>query len=413
MILDKTIKNNITRTAITFFMAIAGFSQFSISGLKPSDFFILFLFVILIVKGKIRVPLLCVAFLFSFVYAWVLGGLEDFKTLATNMILFVIIFSLKDYLKQATLKEIDLYLKYFNYSMFASNVLALIAFVLLPQYSELVSDLSSGGARFKGFFTQTNGYAFVLLVAFPIAVYFLNKRRSVFNIANVFVFSMAILLTQSRGVLLSLMIGFGFIYLIYLIRSKKIKKYIGVIIVSLTFMIGLFTFLPNYLQNNFGISLSRFNTEASYNNERNLNDISIESLEGDRLYLIEAALQTISEYPLGLGYQAHHTIIGEVTGVFLIPHNYFLSLILYYGLFLGLFWLGVIFVLLKKGVFGVFNLKITPDDGLFYFVIMLVSLALFYLTHSSDWSYMYILIAFYSALLSKNKNKRHESISYR
>jgi len=397
---------------LILFLLVAGFSQFQLVGVKPSDILTLLLFLVLLVKGKLKVPLLCFIFIFIFVYAWIIAGGDDLKSLFTNSIIFLIMFSLIDYLKNIALEKIESYLRYFNYSMFASNLVALIILVLLPQYKELVSDISSGGIRLSGFFTQANGYAFVLLVTFPIAVYFLSKKKSLFNFLNVGVFLIAILLTQSRGVLFSLAIGFGFIYSIHLIRSKKIKKYIFPTFISIALLFLLFTFLPEYLQDNFGINLTRFNTDGVSSHERNLNNLSMSEFQGDRLYLIEAAFSTIAEYPFGLGFQPHHLKIGEVTGVYLIPHNYFLSLFLYYGVVFGLFWIVVIYALLKKGLLKIYRLQTTPNDALFYLTIMMVSLSLFYLTHSSDWSYMYILIAFYIALLNRKVNK-NETTSHR
>src|SRR5690554_3476677 len=337
--MTNNIKRSHKKTLTSFFLVLlflnAGFSQLQVAGVKPSDILIVLLFLVLLAKGKLRVPFLSFIFIFIFIYAWIIGGGDDLKSLFTNSIIFLIMFSLIDYLKNIALEKIESYLRYFNYSMFASNLVALITLVLLPQYKELVSDISSGGIRLSGFFTQSNGYAFVLLVTFPIALYFLSKKKSLFNFLNIGVFLIAILLTQSRGVLFSLLIGFGLTYSIYLIRSKKIKRYIFPVLISSALFFLLFTFLPGYLQDNFGINLTRLNTDGVSSHERNLSKVSLSEFQGDRLYLIEAAVNTIAEYPFGLGFQPHHLKIGEVSGVYLIPHKYFLSLILYYGLIFG------------------------------------------------------------------------------
>lgn len=405
------VPKGISVLLVLFFMC-SGFSQFQIFGVKPSDIIILALFLILLINGKLRIPLLCFIFIVGFFYAWLIGGLSDIKSLLTSIIVFVIMFSLVDLLQKIKNKKIDVYLGYFNYSMFASNLLALLFLLFFPQYKEVVSDISSGGIRFKGFFSQANGYAFVLLLSFPISVYFLNIRKSIFHFVNVCVFLIAILLTQSRGVLFSLVLGFCFVYLIHLVKSKKIKKYLfpGLVFTLLTVL--LFAFLPEFIQRNFGINLARLNIDKVSKHERNLNNVSLDELQGDRLYLIESALNTLAEYPFGLGFQPHHLKIGEVTGIYLVPHNYFLSIFLFYGLIFGLFWIAVIYVLLKNGLLKIYKLETTPKDLLFYLTIMMVSLSLFYLTHSSDWSYMYILIAFYIALLNK-KSITNENINNR
>ena len=411
-----TLKKTRNINTIGFFLILllscAGFSQVQLSGIKPSDIITILLFFFLIVKNKIRLPFIGVIFIAIFFYGWVIGGLSDFKLLITNTIMFLIMFSLIDYLKKLPIKQVLSYLQYFNFSMFLSNLITLIVLILLPSNVELIADMSSGGIRLKGFFNQTNGYAFVLLLSFPIAVYFLSRQKSVFNIVNVIIFLISIILTQSRGVLYSLIIGFVVVYFIYLFRSKKIKRIIGPLILFFLALFGLFAFLPQFLQQKFGINLSRFNSDTISDSERNLNSIRLEELQGDRLYLVEAGLNTIAEYPFGLGYQPHHTIIGELTGVFLIPHNYFLSIMLYYGVIIGLLWVVVVLYLIKKGLSKISKLQEGPNNILFYLVILMISWFFFYLTHSSEWSFMYIIIAFYVALLNRNKTN-NETISNR
>lgn len=407
--LNKYHKTTAVNFLLSLLLLVAGFSQIEVGGIKPSDLFILSLFFMLIIKGKIKMPILCFFFIISFIYAWIIGGMENYMVLVTNTILFLILFSLIPYLKNIALVETNLYLSYLNYSMFLTNLLSLSILFLFPQLVELVADVSSGGIRLKGFFTQTNGYAFVLLITFPLAVYFLNRSKTLFNYANVGIFLISILLTQSRGVIFSLIIAFGIVYLIYLTRSKKIRKFILPTLL-VTFLIGaIFSLIPVYLQNTFGINLSRLNPNTSSSSERNLNEISIESLEDDRLYLVKSALSTIAEYPLGLGYQDHHIKIGEITGVYLVPHNYFLTIILTYGIILGTIWLIIIAKLLSAGLLRLYFLKTNPGDPEFYLTIVLVSLSFFYLTHSSEWSYLYILIALYLALTNK-KQKSYRSI---
>ena len=407
MLLNKNIKNNLVRTTLTLLLSFAGFSQLTIFNQKPSDIFILLFFAVLILKSKIKIPLLCMFFIISFIYAWIIGGMENYMLLITNTLLFIIIFSLAAHLRKITLIEYQLYLSYLNHSMFLTNILSLSILFFFPQMVELVADISSGGIRFKGFFTQTNGYAFVALITFPISVYFLNRSRTIFNYINVGIFLVSLLLTQSRGVIYSLIISFGIVYVIYLARSRKIGKFILPTLL-VTFLIGAtFYFIPEYLENTFGINLSRLNPNTSTSNERNLNEISIESFKDDRLYLVKSALSTIAEHPFGLGYQDHHLIIGELTGIFLVPHNYFLSIILNYGVFLGTIWLIIIAKLLGIGLSRLYNLKTNPENPEFYLTIMLVSLGFFYLTHSSEWSYLYILIAFYLALINR-KQKSHQ-----
>ena len=392
--------------ALSILFMVAGFSQIQIGGVKPSDIIISISFLILILYGKLSLGVAFIFFLISFIYAWLIGGLLDFKTLISNFIIFSIIFSLINYLKNSNITEIEYYLRLFVYSMFVSNRIALIFFLFLPQFKESVIDISSIGVRFKGFFTQANGYAYVLLLNFPIALYFLKSRKNFFNIVNVLLIISCIIMAQSRGAVLSLLMGIIIVYLIYLYRTRKIKKIIAPLILVCIVGFSALTILPNILEENFGINLSRLNPSAEKASERNISDLGISSIKEDRFYLINAGLETIQTYPFGLGFQPQHIIIGNLTGVYLIPHNYYLTLLLTYGVVVGFFWLFIIGYLIYSGLKVIYKEKVSPDNLFFYLTAMMLMVGIFYLTHSSDWSYFYFLVAFYIVML-KNQNSRN------
>ena len=394
----------INRVIILLFL-FTGFSQVELFSYRPTDFILIIAFFLLVIKDKFTAVPAFVFFVFSFLYAYIMGGFNGPQTLITKIIVFSILFKLVQLLSVCSLFEIKKYLIYFNYSMFLSNFIALYCF-FNPEFKEIVADSSYSGLRMKGFFTQPNGYSYVLLLNAPIALYFLINKKNIFNIFNVIITIICMIMAQSRGAILSLIIGLIIVYLIYLLRSGEFKKYIFPITSIITILyLGLFI-LPTTLHNQFGINLSRLN-KVSSNHERNINDMKVKNIDEDRFYLAKAGIETISEYPFGLGFRDnYHMIIGELTGVYLIPHNYFLGIILRYGLILGLCWLIIIALLLTKGIVLLFKEKISPHHLFFHLTSMMIMIFLFYFSHSSDWSYFFFLIAFYIALL-RNKKLRN------
>jgi O-antigen ligase len=388
--------------SLTFLFA--GFSQIIISSFKISDGLIILTFFTLLIKGKFKITLIILFFFLSFIYAWIIGDLDNIKSLISAVMVFSIVFSLINHFSKRGIIEIEYYLKLFVFSFFLSNILALSIFLLFPEFKSLVVDVSSIGVRFKGFFTQANGYAYVLLLNFPISLYFLVKNRNIYNISNVLLITVCLFLSQSRGAILSIIIGLFFIYSIYILKNGKLSK---IIIPSILFFgtgYLILAFLPSLLLDNYGINLSRLNPISQKESERDLTSFNFSDLEEDRFYLIRAGFETISVYPFGLGYQDHHNIIGETTGIYLIPHNFFISIILTYGIPIGLIWIIFVIYLIWRGLIKMYFERISPHDLFFYLLSMIIIVTLFYFSHSSDWSYFYFLLGIYVALLNIKVN---------
>ena len=62
-------------------------------------------------------------------------------------------------------------------------------------------------------------------------------------------------------------------------------------------------------------------------NESSLISFSFSSFTEERFYLFDGGLKAISEFPFGLGFSDHYLKIGEITGIFLDSHNYFINII--------------------------------------------------------------------------------------
>jgi hypothetical protein len=383
-------------------MFLAGFSQIGLGPFKPSQIFTLCLLVFLFYNNGVKYSLIFLILVFFSLYGFILGGFQKLDQMIVNVVLFFSIFTFKDRIVKLNQERIISYLKYFNLGLFLSHSIAFL-FLILPSMRELVVDTSSIGIRFKGFFNQANGYAFICLISTPISMFFLKRERNFLNLFIVVINLLALVFTQSRGAIFSLTLGFVVVYLSGIMIQGKIFKIIKPIFFSIGLIFIFFVTVPEFLSEKLGINLARLNPTEKRDHERNFGDISIESLQGDRYYLISAGLFTLGKYPFGLGYQDHHTVIGNLTGVYLIPHNYYLTVFLTYGFFFGFIWnmlfLGIIF----WGYILFFRNRVSSSSPFYYLLLMMISVSFYYFTHSSDWSYFYIMLSFFAAYLA-NRN---------
>jgi hypothetical protein len=382
-------------------LSFAGFSQIALGPFKPTQLFTLALLAILLHGNGMKRSGIFAFLVLSSLYAFLLGGFQRMDQMIINTILFISIFVFKDRIVTLSRSKVIDYLNYFNFGMFISHFIAL-SFLFIPSFREIVVDVSSIGIRFRGFFNQANGYAFVALISTPISMFFFGRKRNLLNLTILTVNFLVLVLTQSRGAIFSLAIGFIIVYLSYLYVAGNLWKIVKPVIFGVGIVIVFFVTIPEFLSEKFGINLSRLNPTEKREHERNFADISMESLQGDRFYLINAGLRTFVEFPLGLGYQDHHTIIGDLTGVYLIPHNYYLSVFLTYGLFLGTLWNLVFFGIIITGYVILLKYKVPPSNPFFYLLVIMISVALYYFTHSPDWAYFYIMVSFYAAFLSNH-----------
>jgi hypothetical protein len=200
-----------------------------------------------------------------------------------------------------------------------------------------------------------------------------------------------------------LILAVGLVGLYYLSYGMKIKfKNIAFsLMLFISFSTFVFPSLPKHLEKNYNLNLSRINPLSGSESDRNLTDFSYGDIENDRIYLISSAFKTLLNRPFGLGYQDQHLVIGRITGVYLIPHNYFLSLLLNYGLFLGSIWNFIVFFVIYKGFKYMKRSRISPFSPFFYLQIMMVSVVIYYLTHSPKWLYFHIMFAIYCSFIFK------------
>lgn len=391
---------------ISIILFLAGFSQINIGFFGLADIFIMLLLFCLLFITKFKIKLVHFFIYFSIFYAFIIGEFSKPMQVITLTISYISLFLLIKYFKDKNESQIAQILSFFNYGMFISNIVVISFLFLLPNYRNYIIDISSTGFRLKGFFEQANGYAFVLLINVPIAAYFFFTSKKFFNF---FILSTAILVfifTQSRGALFGLILSLIIIYLSYIISHNPLKRLQKLLLPSFILIItflAIMNFLPEYIENNFGLNLSRINPMREAAHERNISEFSYTDLQKDRFFLLSAAFNTLSKYPLGLGYQEQHLIIGKETGVYLIPHNYFINLLLNYGVLLGLIWNIIIAYIIYKG-YKYFRInRISPKNLFFYLHFMMLSVVFYYFTHSVEWFHFYVFIAIYCSYIFHHK----------
>jgi O-antigen ligase len=402
MSLNNSWKISIISISWFLVMISAGFSQLSFAGIKPSIVFTLILLVTLAIFKNVKIGWFLFFIFFASLYGFIIGGANDLSLLFSNLILLFSILVFGNFLSKIEEERKIGFLLIFNYSMFLSHSITIL-FLLIPSFREQVVDISSIGIRLKGFFGQANGYAFVCVISTVLSTFFLVRKKNIFNFIILIVNIFALVLTQSRGAIFSLVISMLFLYVIYLIQSGRLIVILKPLAIGFVVLFLFFFIMPDLLAEKFGLNFSRLNPTEQKSDERNFSDVSVESLQDDRFYLINAGIRTIANHPLGLGYQPHHLIIGNLTGVYLIPHNYYLSIFLTYGLIIGLIWNCLILLILFFGFFYFIKNKVGPNTLFFYLQGLIFAVFLYYFTHSPEWSYFYILFSFYLSYFYNNK----------
>jgi hypothetical protein len=101
--------------AIKITLLFAGFSQVAFGGLNPSDIGMLIIFILLVASGNFKIGRIYLFFLFSTIYAFLIGGLSKPLLFFSEVFSFSILLLLFEYLKSKKEEEIIIYLKMFNY----------------------------------------------------------------------------------------------------------------------------------------------------------------------------------------------------------------------------------------------------------------------------------------------------------
>lgn len=269
-----------------------------------------------------------------------------------------------------------------------SGALALIFFGLVFMFSRdsflALNYTDKFGFRFSGFFPNPNITAALYVTSYlsSLSTFNNNRRKGIFAFLNLF----GLILTQSRGALIAALVGTFLLF-----DYRWFQQYLRKRIVFVLVIVSLLTFTGVRYLTIFDLGLSRFNDESSVGLIDNLF-----SIEGERGFLFVNAIKTISANPMGIGLYNHHLVIGNISGTYLIPHNFILTELLNYGVFLGTFWLLCIAYILLRGLLGFLKDKRSSKGVSF---VIVIAFLLFSLAHSlTDWFYLYI---FFAVILGK------------
>lgn len=297
-------------------------------------------------RRHLRVPVASIyvlgSILFVITIAFVVGGMSAprvYVGLVGSLALVLVALALF-----RTQYDIRRWMYFFAFAVAASDVVAVTMAVVLPSTRDLIFAIGSSGVRLQGFFGNPNLFAGAQVLALPILLHFLLTRKKLLRLlgasASLAVFG-ALLATQSRSAIGGFFIATACAILLVLARRSQASRAKVIVAggVVLSVMIVGFLNLPEEIM---GFELSRLSSAS----DSSVYAISADSVEEERLELFLAGLQTIREYPLGVGLR-HDTpqVIGNVTGIYYTPHNSLITSLVIFGvvggLFFNLVWLGI------------------------------------------------------------------------
>lgn len=411
----KLDKRNIVLLAFLLFAFVASFSSYPIGGIKVSyitGITIIFLFVFSKTEKKLSsgVALTSAFILFTFVYAFVIGGFNNL-TLFIGVIgsLVTCLIALKVLYNE---KRIEQYFYYYILGFNISNVVVSVFYLYLKQFQYLIMDRDQFGARITGFFVNSNAFASAQLLVLPITVYFLITTKNKYKLffALFFVNDLFLLVSsQSRSAYVGIVVSVIIVLLIKLrllfFNSRRVfNRTMSFVILSFGVMFSLviYTPLPQIITDISGFQLSRFNIDS----RRYIGRSTIAEATGDRGYLVDASLKVISSHPFGIGFQAHEKVMGKETGVYKVSHNFILTHLMYYGIIFGLIWTVIWLLPIYLGIKKL-NKKTYQQWGLMEFVLIsYMSYIIYSLAHSSmNWVYLWILYVLLLQLISLSSDK--------
>lgn len=398
----------------SLFLGVLATGDFGFLGLKIYVITGLVLLFVIIFFSKKKIQYIEVAnilfgFLlcFSVIYALLLdvlkGNFLDSIFFSISKIIIIVFFVINvEYFRKIELKDIIEIISKSNILITIVN-LVILTFALTPSLMENVYDYSQYGGRLKGFFAQTNGYSLILNFNIAISIYCFLNNKKIFNIFSLFIVFILAIMTQSRGLIIGSIASLFLTYLIFSFYNKNMRFkfvwFVGIGGVFSIFFTLLASTLASFMNQYFGIELSRFNSESdtSYSNKVGEDEVS------ERSSLFVAGLNTIIQNPLGIGFTDHEIEIFNVTGIPLISHNFYLENILSFGVFFSLLWISIflyVFYLLLKRVKNIYNFE--SQNLWILFSLIFFQLNIFFMTHASETIYIWIFMSMAIGFL-KNK----------
>jgi hypothetical protein len=260
-------------------------------------------------NGKLSGLLALLAF--SAIFAWSIGGGERTELMFSYIGNLITLFLLSG------LKNLESFLSslFFNISLPFFIFGAYLIFYWLSDPSEVESFymIASEGIRLSGFYDNPNVFGGLVLISnIGLLSVFKDKTR-LFLFTGILLHIVVAFMTQSR----SLMVVIVLYNIVYsLLNNRQLLWYLG----------GLVLFSFSLLVNiDFGRLQGIFNLGESFTSERS--------------FIVDAGFETISRFPLGIGFREQHVVIGGVTGIYKTTHNSFIADLLRFGWVFGSLWL--------------------------------------------------------------------------
>lgn len=199
----------------------------------------------------------------------------------------------------------------------------------------LLKNWSGGRAYVSGAYDE-NDVALAMMIGIPILLWFASRRKGViklalFGLVGVQIF--AILVTQSRGALVSLLVAAFVLWLTSGARTSLARK-IGLACVFAVVGLGAWQALPDDARQRLDLT--------GISSDYNVND------EWGRLSIWAEGLDIVRQRPWGVGVGGFNSALGLYAGKYRAPHNSYLQILAELGVVAG-----VLFVIMWYRLFGV------------------------------------------------------------
>lgn len=375
------------------FFFLAGYPGLEIMGLKFLYLIIAYFFIdLLLFKRKLKSPkgltlFILFFYLFTALYSILISDASQLIKFVLDLGSFVILLLLV-----LTALDKDYYLKYLEglvYGIFVSNIITLFGIIFNLPFRDDLFLITKEGIRLSGLYGNVNTIAAIQLLSISISLFFIfyykGKRRLVFLI-NFFVAILTLILSQNRSAYLGLAIMLSLLVVLKWkeINLKKITIWLFSVTLILFFLINTFTNRDIFE----GIKLARFSSENT-----SVSSVGYSDVETQRFFIWGAALETIIENPLGIGYSNPEIFIKKVTGVNLPSHNFVLSNLLALGIVFGMI-MNIIFI---YPVFRISRVRNSGNNLLFFIILGLIGFltsALFHTLNNSIYLWIFIIMSY-------------------
>jgi len=389
------------------FFFLAGYPGLEIMGLKFLYIIIAYFFIdLLLFQRKLKSPkglTLFILFFYLFItlYSILISDISQLTKFILDLGSFVILLLLV-----LTSLNKYYYLKYLEglvYGIFVSNIITLFVIIFNLPFRDDLFLITKEGVRLSGLYGNVNTIAAIQLLSISMSLFFIfyyrGIRKLVFSL-TFFVAILTLILSQNRSAYLGLAL---MLLLLVILKWKEINlKKITIWLFSVTLI--LFFLINTFMNKDVfeGIKLARFASENT-----SVSSVGYSDVETQRFFIWGAALETIIQNPLGIGYSNPEIFIKKVTGVNLPSHNFVLSNLLALGIVFGMI-MNIIFI---YPVFRISRERNSENNFLFFIILGLIGFltsALFHTLNNSIYLWIFIIIS-YELLPVKIKHEKFKN----